>query len=348
MPRGVHPAILPANRRVVILAADRFGSVTKSIAVYFLGGTISMTPGASGALARLDGAALVASVPALAELDVDLQVYDPLAVPSAALTFDDIAGVVASAKVSAADGVVIVQGTDTIEETAFLVDLLWDRDAPVVVTGAMRTPAAAGADGPANLLGAVIVAAARQFRGQGAFVVFADQVHAARRVRKAHTTSVSAFTSPDSGPVGAVVEGEAILLASVPRLPAVTTVRELSSRVPVVSVAMDDGGELLPAAERCDGVVVAGLGAGHVPPSLAEPLGLIAARRPVVLTSRTGSGSVLSRTYGAIGSESDLIGRGLIRGGFLDPFKARTLLRVLLAADADRDTIVNEFAVRGQ
>jgi L-asparaginase len=110
---------------------------------------------------------------------------------------------------------------------------------------------------------------------------------------------------------------------------------------------MDDGGELLAGAVRCDGLVVAGLGAGHVPPALAEPLGTLAQRIPVVLASRTGAGPVLSRTYGAPGSEMDLLARGLIRAGLLDPYKARTLLRVALACDLDRVGVAEAFAAAG-
>lgn len=315
--------------------------------MYFLGGTISMTPDAGGAQPRLDGAALIATVPGLAALDVELTVHDPAAVPSAALTFDAIAEVVAAARAGGADGVVIVQGTDTIEETAYLADLLWDAEAPIVITGAMRTPHSAGADGPANLLAAITVASADELRGQGALVVFADEVHAARRVHKTHTIHVAAFSSPDSGPLALLVEGAVVPLASVSRLPAVAPVSSINSRVPVLSVAMDDDGEILSAlADHCDGLVVAGLGAGHVPPTLAEPLGALAHRVPVVLTSRTGAGPVLSHTYGAVGSETDLLARGLIRGGLLDPFKARTLLRVLLAAGRDHSEVAAEFARR--
>jgi L-asparaginase len=182
----------------------------------------------------------------------------------------------------------------------------------------------------------------------GALVAFADQVHAARWVRKTHTTSVTAFASPDAGPVGMLVEGTAVRLVSLDRLPTYAPTRRFDSRVPVLAIGMDDGGELLAGVEdHCDGLVVAGLGAGHVPPSLAEPLGALAKQMPVVLASRAAAGPVLSRTYGSAGSETDLLGRGLLHAGLLDAFKARTLVRVALASGLDRPGVAAAFAVVG-
>ena len=110
-----------------------------------------------------------------------------------------------------------MQGTDTLEESAYLIDLLWDRPEPVVLTGAMRNPTLAGADGPANLLAAVSVAADPEFRDLGALVVLADEVHSARSVRKAHTTRPHAFASPDGGPLGVVVEDGRDSCSGLPR-----------------------------------------------------------------------------------------------------------------------------------
>ena len=318
--------------------------MTATIAAFFLGGTISMN-GSTSAVVRLSGDELLAAVPQLAELDVRIEAHQFRALPSAALTFDDVAELVALAAQSRADGVVVVQGTDTIEESAYLIDLLWDDARPVIVTGAMRNPSLAGADGPANLLAAVTVAADKSFCGQGALVVMADEVHAARFVRKAHTVSTAAFASPNAGPIGQLVEGTPLLLTRVDRRPTYRVRQPITARVPVLAVGLDDTGDLLAGlAAGCDGLVVAGLGGGHVPPSLAEQLGELAARIPVVLASRTGAGAVLGRTYGYAGSETDLLRRGLIGSGLLDAYKARVLLRVLLAAGVDRAGMAAAFA----
>ena len=324
--------------------------VTTAITAFFLGGTLSMTGHDDGAVSRLVAADLIDAVPQLAQLDMSLDARDFRRLPSACLTFDDIVELVAAAAESGADGIVVVQGTDTIEETAYLIDLLWPGDAPVVVTGAMRNPSLAGPDGPANLLAAMTVAASDRFRGYGALVVLNDEVHAARYVRKTHSTNTATFASPNAGPVGLVVEGEAVAMFGVARRRTHTPKGPVNSRVPIVAVGMGDDATALTGlatngdGQNCDGLVVAGFGAGHVPDVLAEPVGALAQRVPVVLASRTGAGPVLARTYGFAGSETDLLARGLIRAGLLDPYKARVLLRVALACGYDRAGIVAAFA----
>jgi L-asparaginase len=113
------------------------------------------------------------------------------------------------------------------------------------------------------------------------------------------------------------------------------------------TVTLDDDGALLDSvAQTHQGLVVAGFGVGHVPARLAPQLESIAEQVPVVLTSRTGAGSVLRHTYASIGSETDLQRRGLVNGGMLDPYKARVLLRVLLANDVPRTAIPEAFDSR--
>jgi L-asparaginase len=322
--------------------------VTRAVSAFFLGGTISMTGHGGGVVARVGADELIAAVPQLADLPVRLDAHDFRRLPSAGLSFADIAELLEAASGSGADGIVVVQGTDTIEETAYLIDLLWPYETPVVVTGAMRNPSMAGPDGPANLLAAVTVAADERFGGLGALVAFQDQVHAARWVRKTHSTSPGTFASPNAGPIGLLVEGVAVPLVRPARRALLRPTAAMDASVPIVTVGLDDDGVLLAGlAERCDGVVVAGFGAGHVPDRLAEPLGDLAARLPVVLASRTGAGPVLARTYGFTGSETDLLARGLISAGLLDPPKARVLLRVALACGHDRPAIAADFAEAG-
>ncbi len=324
------------------------------LALFTLGGTIAMAGGTgAGVVARLSGAELTAAVPGLAELGLDLDVRDLRAGPSADLTFGQILDLVAAASEAVADGaagVVVTQGTDTVEETAYLADLVWPHPQPLVFTGAMRNPTLAGADGPANLLAALSVAAADDSRDLGALVVFGDEIHSGRWVRKTHSTSTAAFASPDTGPLGHVIEGRVRILHAGAR-PAPLSVPDPatlgSTRVALYTVTFDDDGALLDGlADTHQGLVVAGYGVGHVPGRLSPVLGALAERIPVVLTSRTGAGSVLAHTYGAIGSERDLLGRGLINGGLLHPYRARVLLRMLLAVGADADHIAHEFATR--
>lgn len=301
------------------------------------------------AAGRLGGAELLAGI-ALAP-DIDVRVCDFRTLPSGSLAFDDLAELSAQIDEATASGsgAVVVQGTDTIEETAFLLDLLCRAQRPIVVTGAMRRPDQPGPDGPANLAAAIAVAASGECSGLGVLVVLADEIHAARFVRKAHSTSVTTFTSAPVGPLGQVVEGRPRILLR-PAHPVLAQPLRLtkSVRVGLVVLSLDDRGELLDAVdERFDGVVVAGFGAGHVPTWLVEPLAELATRRPVVLASRTGSGPMLSQTYRGPGSESDLLGRGLLSAGFLAAPKARVLLHALLADGAEHRRIVETFAAMG-
>ncbi|MPZ80438.1 MAG: asparaginase [Actinophytocola sp.] len=317
-----------------------------------MGGTIAMAPSASGGIVpSLAADDLVASVPGLATLDAKITATTLRSLPSPSLGFADLVELsdrVRAEIAGGADGVVITHGTDTIEETAFFLDLTVPEDAPVVVTGAMRHPEAPGADGPANLYAAISVALAPAARGLGCLVVMSDEVHGARFVRKSHTSSTGAFVSPGFGPLGLVVEGD-------PRIRGAARVgltlpadpRVVERRVGMVTMALGDDGTLLRLAgmdpPAFDGLVIAGLGAGHVPAAIVPLVAELAARVPVVLSTRTGSGSVLRQTYGYPGSERDLLERGLIHSGFLDPAKARVLLQLLLASNAEKPEIIAAF-----
>lgn len=315
------------------------------VVVFSLGGTIAMTPQAAGTVTpTLSGSDLVAGVPGLSELDVRIEVNDFRRLPGASLSFADLYDLAREISVCEADGVVVTQGTDTIEETAFLIELLHDSPKPVVFTGAMRNASMAGADGPANVLAAVKVAASPDAREIGCVVVFGEEIHAARFIRKVHTSSPTAFASYP-GPIGYVAEDAVRFWTRLsPIVVAPPVIERQGARTAVVPVLVGDDGEVLRAVgDKVDGLVVAAFGAGHVPESCVEPLTELAKRMPVVLTSRTGSGPVLTRTYGFTGSESDLLARGLIHAGTLDPWKARILLHVVLTAGLDSSAVVAAF-----
>jgi L-asparaginase len=327
----------------------------RTISVFSLGGTIAMTSSAdtsAGVVPTLDAAALLAAVPGLSELDLKITAKSFRGLPGASLSFDDLSQLVAAVRDeldAGADGVVITQGTDTIEETAYFLDLTVDRAGPVVVTGAMRNPTIAGADGPGNLLAAVQAAASTHLTGVGCVVVMADEIHAAKHVHKIDSTSLGAFASPDTGPIGRVVEGDPHLMARPTTAPTYPTpIRGV--RIGLITACLGDDAELLHRLHSgFDGLVVAGFGVGHVPAAFVDPLTELASQMPVVLASRTGAGPVLRSTYGFPGSERDLQNRGLINSGFLGPFKARVLLHVLVAAGTDHHEIVTAFnAANGQ
>ena len=312
---------------------------------------MTRAPG-GGVSPALSAPELLAAVPGLGSIEAELRTVDFRRKPGASLSFGDLfelSAAINGALDTGCSGAVVIQGTDTIEEVAYVLDLLLDTDAPVVVTGAMRNPTMAGADGPANILAAVRVAVSASARGLGCLVVLNDQIHAARWTQKTHTASPAAFASPGRGPLGEVVEGRVCLpVAPRHRSPALTPDPARKVQVGVATVVLGDDGSLAEAlGERVDGMVIAALGVGHVPAEMAPVLGRLAERIPVVLASRIGAGPVHDRTYGYPGSERDLLARGLISAGCLHPVKARVLLHLLLGSGADGPQIRETFAMAG-
>ncbi|MFF3967885.1 asparaginase [Streptomyces griseorubiginosus] len=319
----------------------------RRVAVISLGGTIAMTTQPDGgATPTLSADDLVAAVPGLAETGIDVEVHDFRRLPGASLAFSDLFELASTIETLAVDGVVVTQGTDTIEETAYLLDLVTTGAMPIVVTGAMRNASMPGADGPANVLAAIRTAASAEVRGTGCLVVFGEEIHAARWVRKTHATSPTAFTSYP-GPIGYVAEDRVRILA---RPDAAPTLAPQGATAPAVRTTVftvgigDDGTLLQILGDHVHGLVVAAFGAGHVPMACVDALSDLAKRMPVILATRTGTGPVLRQTYGFPGSESDLLARGLISGGTLDPVKARILLHLLLMTGADKDKITQVFS----
>jgi L-asparaginase len=330
------------------MSADRLPSVS----ILALGGTIASTGAGAGVSPTLSAAQLVESVPGLADVArIEAETFRQ--VPSPELTLSDLVALAREIERRIGGGnagVVVTQGTNTIEETAFVLDLLVESDAPVVVTGAMRNPTLAGADGPANLLAAVSTAVTAQARGLGTLVVFADEIHAARFVRKAHTQSITPLLSSPIGPIGWLSEG-AVRIGARPVGRRHLRLEPVDESPPVALLSFGQGDEgLLAAAVAPAGyraLVVEATGGGHVTARSVEELERLAAAMPVVLASRTGAGEVLRRTYMFVGSEVDLAQRGLISGGAMTAARARMLLRLLLAAGATLEETRQAFEALG-
>lgn len=286
-----------------------------SILYLTLGGTIACTRDERGrARASLDAKDLLT----LANSPLDVRGEDFLAVPSSDLTFDHL--VILRDRLHKAfheegfQGVVISQGTDTIEEVAYALHLWEAWPGPVVVTGSMRHHDLLGYDGPANLAASFAVVRSKDARGQGVFVVMGDQIHSAGDVTKFHTQSPATFQSPNWGPVGIVHEGRVTFGRRVTPsviLPA----PKVSARVDLLKLCLDTHPDLARASLAADGIVLEATGGGHVPVRLLPILDeAISMGKVVVATSRAATGPALRETYGAFGAEFDLQERGVLMG----------------------------------
>lgn len=320
------------------------------VAVASLGGTITMTTTADGGLAPTMGAdELISSVPGLGRA-ASLRTVTLASVPSASLSTGDISRALrwAHAEVDkGAVGVVIIQGTDTLEETTYLLDLYWDRPEPLIITAAMRAPQRPGSDGPANLLAAVVTAVHPTSRNLGVLAVMNDEIHAARRVTKSDSMAVEAFRSPVFGPLGRVVEGRPVYGNRPPRPVPLPTPDNWDNgpRVALLTTHLDDTGELLSLTSESgyDGIVLAALGVGHVSAEVADSVTKAVTRTHVIVATRTGAGPTAEHTYDFPGSETDLTSRGAVLASWLTPVKARLLLVAMIRLGYDVESIRSEF-----
>ena len=319
---------------------------------YFaLGGTIASVSeaGREGAAPALSAAGILKSVPGLSGL-ARIKAHQFLQAPSVEITLADLFRLhraIGTAVSEGACGIVISQGTDTLEESAFVLDLLWDGAAPLVLTGAMRNPSLAGADGPANLEAAIRTALGAEARNCGVVIVFNDEIHAARFARKMHTSSPAAFQSPLAGPIGWISEGRVRLVTRpAPRRHLAVPEGAEIPPVALVKMGMGDDGRLLASAAGLGyrGLVLEAFGGGHMPAASLPILEELSAAIPVVLTSRIGTGEILRETYRFPGGEMSLLAIGLIHGGMLDGLKARLLLTLCLTCGMDRRQIAKMFA----
>jgi L-asparaginase len=252
------------------------------------------------------------------------------------------------------DGLVVTHGTDTLEETAYLLDLLLLSPKPVVLVGAIRTISEAGWDGPANLLAAVRVAAAPTSQDRGVLVVMNEQILTASEAQKIHTESAGSFASPEFGPVGVLDAGKVVYVRRAARHGTWTSadadtglrVARLETTVDLVKSAAgaDDRFLRCSLAAGATGIVIEAMGRGNLPPAMKPGIEAAAAAGvPVVLASRYGAGSVQER-YGYEGGGHDLAQLGVIFAGRLNGLKARMKLMVALGCTRDPERLSEIFA----
>lgn len=308
------------------------------VLLVFTGGTISMrtVPG-KGAVPMSGAAEILASVPELdTHVDPVAEDFDRLPGPHwTPARMVDLAKLL-EGRLGGDEfaGAVVTHGTDTLEETAFFLDLVLATDRTVVLTGAMRTADALLWDGPANLLAAARVAAAESARGEGVLVAFDGTVHTARRVTKSHTDAFSAFASEDGGVLGTIDDEGGFRRGFAERARLHVPVDRLEPEVHLVPVAIgcDDRFLRHALASGARGIVIEALGQGNVPPSILPAVrDACAAGVPVVVTSRCRRGQT-GPHYGYEGGGRTLREVGAFFSGGLSAAKARVLLMVLLGA----------------
>ena len=307
------------------------------VVVVTTGGTIASTVDEDGvSRPTLGGGDLVGD--AGAETGVRVRVVEALRVDSSTLTLAQADRIRATAREALADpdvtGVVVLHGTDSLEETAYLLDLHHDDARPVVLTGSQRTADHPAPDAPANVRAALRTAVDPGARGRGVLVAFGGRVHAAAGVAKRHTTDLDAFAAPDG---------------ALPRAGALTPADGAWPRVDVVAVHPGADGALLDAVRGLGarGVVLQGLGSGNATAEVVAAVArCVAAGVVVVLTTRVPAGPVAT-SYGAGGGGSELAAAGAVPAGRLRSGQARVLLAVLLRAGADREEVARGFARRG-
>ncbi|WP_049920780.1 asparaginase [Halopiger djelfimassiliensis] len=325
------------------------------VTVLSTGGTIASTAAEDGAHPTKRGQDLVAAVPELKEY-ASLTVEEVARVPSYEMdaetleTIGERVRAITDADGSdAADAVVVTHGTDTMEETAYYLDVAVQPETPVFLTGAQRRPDEVSPDGPANLLTAVRAGRAFADRGAGGtFVAFDEAIHAARTATKVHTSRLDAFRSRDAGPV-ATVDREGVTIHRPPQretrpLPATS----LEPAVRTIKSGSCATGELVEAAvERgADGLVIEGTGLGNATAGIADAVrAAIDDGIPAVVTSRCLEGRT-TPVYGGVGGGQRLRAHGAVFAGGLSAQQARIRLTLALEAfdDPDVSTLRSAFA----
>jgi L-asparaginase len=305
----------------------------KRVMIITTGGTIAMRESKESGILPVDNAlAIVQSIPQLTDY-ADISTYSFCNLPSPHITPHHMLELSKTIRAffdsNQYDAVVLTHGTDTLEETAYFLDITVPHPQPVVVTGAMRSSNELGADGPVNLLNSVRVAVHPRAVDMGTLVVFNDEIHAARDVTKTHTSNVSTFQSPGIGPVGTIDKKQVHMKHGILNRQ-VHPVSSIQDQIGLVKMAAGMDGALIDflRERRVAGIVLEALGQGNVPPASVPAIRrCIADGIPVVMVSRCFNG-VVADNYAYEGAGRQLRELGVIFSNGLNGQKARIRLMI--------------------
>lgn len=322
----------------------------KKILVIHTGGTISMSEDEStGAVKPSESNPLTEKTMGLVDF-ADLIIEEPFNLPSPHITPTEMLQlrdiiVKHSIEVDLA-GVVITHGTDTLEETAYFLDLTVHTSIPIVVTGAMRSSNEVGADGLYNLISSIKVAASDEAKNKGVLVVLNDEIHTAKNVTKTHTSNIATFQSPQYGPIG-IVTKRGVLFHHVPSRAEYYNIQDANKRVVLIKAHAGMDSTLLYAINElpCDGIVIEALGQGNLPPATIPGIkALLSNNIPVVFVSRCFNG-IAQDTYAYEGGGKQLKELGVIFSNGLNGQKARLKLLIILATTNNFKRIEEAFSL---
>ena len=310
----------------------------KKIAIIFNGGTISMKidEKIKAAVPSLSAEEIMSMIPGVEEY-AEIEAYTFSSMPSPHMTLETMLKLskftTELVEREDIDGVVITHGTDTLEETAYLLDLTVKTKKPVVVTGAMRSGSELGYDGPFNLATSICTAISDEAVGRGVLVCFNGELNSASEVTKANSMALNAFRTPNFGPIGIVDNDNVIFYRDANHLEKYD-VSKIEKQVALIKCVVDmDSSYIDYLIEKgCGGIVIEALGRGNVPPKMVEGIKkAIELEIPVVVVSRCFEGRVFE-SYGYEGGGKQLKDLGVIFGDTLPGQKAR--IKLILAINS--------------
>ncbi|WP_176447151.1 asparaginase [Lentibacillus sp. CBA3610] len=318
----------------------------KNILIIHTGGTISMLENKNTGEVTTTNRHPLKDLSNQLELPAQIDEIIPFSVPSPQITPQHMLQLAKKINELADDydGFVVTHGTDTLEETAYFLDLVVETNKPVIITGAMRSTNEIGSDALYNLISSLRTTASDQAWNKGVLVVMNDEIHTARNVTKTSTSNVATFQSPQYGPIGIVTKDSIIFHHTI--LSRVTySINETTKNVFLLKAYAGMNGQILEAihALKPDGIVIEGLGQGNLPIDTVSSLQqIIDENIPVILVSRCYQG-IVQPTYGYDGGGKDLKDMGVIFANGLTGPKARLKLLITLETTTNHDALKETF-----